>query len=231
MVMFSEKQLGRGLKEICEHRFALAADLGQSQDYTAIAIIEQIKVFHVRSSGKEQQKGQRFEVRHLQRLPLGLSYVDQASRVADLLARPPLARECLFCVDESGVGRPVADIFDKAGLQPTRITITGGDKQTCQGTRRFHVPKAILISGLDARLHTGELKIAPDLAEAKALRDELADFRRHVSFAGRPSFEARSGKHDDLVLAVAIGLWAFIGRPMPAPGFSMKASFIPKERV
>jgi hypothetical protein len=39
------------------------------------------------------------------------------------------------------------------------------------------------------------------------MESELKDFRRHVSEAGRYSFEARSGAHDDLVLAVAIALW------------------------
>jgi hypothetical protein len=43
----------------------------------------------------------------------------------------------------------------------------------------------------------------------------LKDFRRKVSVAGRYTFEARVGKHDDLVLAVAIGLWAIVGRPKP----------------
>jgi hypothetical protein len=36
---------------------------------------------------------------------------------------------------------------------------------------------------------------------------ELKDFRRHVSEAGRYSFQARTGAHDDLVLAVAIAAW------------------------
>jgi hypothetical protein len=66
---------------------------------------------------------------------------------------------------------------------------------------------------LDARLHTGELRIAAELTEAGALAEELKDFRRKVSVAGRYSFEARVDKHDDLVLAVAIGLWAIVGRP------------------
>jgi hypothetical protein len=40
-----------------------------------------------------------------------------------------------------------------------------------------------------------------------ALETELKDFRRRVSEAGRYSFAARTGAHDDLVLAVAIALW------------------------
>ena len=52
--------------------------------------------------------------------------------------------------------------------------------------------------------------------EAGAMAEELKDFRRKVSAAGRYQYEARVGRHDDLVLAVAIGLWAIVGRPKPA---------------
>jgi hypothetical protein len=62
------------------------------------------------------------------------------------------------------------------------------------------VAKGILISTLDARLHTGELRFAKELTDADALADELKDFRRKVSAAGRFQFEARVGKHDDLGL-------------------------------
>jgi hypothetical protein len=69
------------------------------------------------------------------------------------------------------------------------------------------VGKPLLISGVDARLHSGELRFAADLTEAHALADELKDFRRHLTSAGRATYQARTGKHDDLVLAVAIALW------------------------
>jgi hypothetical protein len=231
MVITSERLLHKGLKEVSEHRFALAADLGQSQDYTAVAVIEHIKLFNVTYRGREEDGGQRFEVRHLQRLPLALSYVDQVARIRDLLSRAPLSQDCDFLIDETGVGRPVGDLFNAAGLRPTRITITGGDKPSCKGTYRWHVPKGTLISGLDARLHTGELKIASSLTEANVLREELRDFRRSVSAAGRFSYEARTGKHDDLVLAVAIGLWALTGKPKPSVGHCVRATYIKESHL
>ena len=155
----------------------------------------------------------RFDVRHLARLPLGLSYPEVVAEVGRLLHRPPLADNCELVIDETGVGRAVADIFDNAGLRPLRVTITAGSEQTQHSGRAWHVPKQVLISTLDARLHTGELKFAAELGEASTMQDELKDFRRKVSAAGRYSYEARVGKHDDLVLAVAIGLWSLVGRP------------------
>lgn len=83
-------------------------------------------------------------------------------------------------------------------------------------------------STLDARLHTGELRFAADLTEAGAMANELRDFRRKVSAAGRFSYEARVGQHDDLVLAVAIGLWTIVGRPKsPVAAFSTYSATAP----
>jgi hypothetical protein len=165
--------------------------------------------------GRIEQIGETFDVRHLQRLPLGLSYVEQVQHVKQLLARPPLCAGCDLIIDETGVGRAVGDIFEDAGLRPTRVTITAGAEQTSAG-RGWHVAKSILISTLDARLHTGELRFAAELQEAGTMAEELKDFRRKVSAAGRYSFEARVGRHDDLVLAVALALWACVGKPKPA---------------
>ncbi len=82
-----------------------------------------------------------------------------------------------------------------------------------QSERSWTVPKHVLISTLDARLHTGELRIAAELTESGALAEELKDFRRKVSAAGRYSYEARVGRHDDLVLACAIALWVACNPP------------------
>jgi hypothetical protein len=198
-----------------ERAFVLAADLGQSSDPTAIAVLEHSTTFfqHV-MDGTRRRVQKRFDIRHLARLPLGLSYPAVVQEVRTILARPPLVGRCELVIDETGVGRAVADIFDTAGMKPTRVTITAGGEQS-GGMRGWHVAKQILISTLDARLHTGELRFAAELLEADAMREELTDFRRKVSVAGRYSYEARVGKHDDLVLAVALALWAVVGRPKP----------------
>jgi hypothetical protein len=182
-------------------------------------VIEHCHAFREWARGGSDQLEDTFDVRHLQRLPLGLSYPAVVQEVAMLLARPPLVGNCELVIDETGVGRAVADIFDTAGLDPTRVTITAGAEQSF-ANGSWHVSKQILISTLDARLHTGELRFAKELTEAGTMQEELKDFRRKVSVAGRYTFEARVGKHDDLVLAVAIGLWCCVGRPVaPQPQF------------
>jgi hypothetical protein len=206
----------KGTRRNATIRHVLAADLGQSSDPTAIAVIEHCHAFREWERGGRDQFEDTFDVRHLARLPLGLSYPAVVQEVAMLLARPPLVGNCELVVDETGVGRAVADIFDTSGMNPTRVTITAGIEQS-HVNGGWHVSKQMLISTLDARLHTGELRFAKELLEAGTMQEELKDFRRKVSVAGRYTFEARVGKHDDLVLAVAIALWSCTGRPKQTP--------------
>ncbi|WP_438277986.1 hypothetical protein [Nitrobacter sp.] len=199
-----------GREEINE--WVLAADIGQSNDPTAICVMQHQIVQH-RNIDEITRISEHFDVRYLQRLPLGMNYVDQVVEVRRLLARPPLCDGCSFVIDNTGVGRAVGDLFDEAGMLPTKVSITAGNEQTRIDHQHWHVPKGILISTLDARLHLGELRIAADLMEAGPLKDEMKDFQRKVSAAGRTQWEARVGKHDDLVLAVALALWSFVGQP------------------
>jgi hypothetical protein len=215
-------------REVIKERYVLAVDLGQSSDPTAIAVLHAQRAQHIRVDGHISDGGQTIDVRYLQRLPLLLAYPEQCAEVAKLLARPPLASgNTELVIDETGVGRAVGDLFDGAGMAPTKITITAGSEATLHGLRRWRVAKGILISTLDAYLHTGELRFAADLIEAGTMKDELQDFRRKVSAAGRFQYEARVGKHDDLVLAVAIGLWVAT-RPKPqTASFGVYSNTIP----
>jgi hypothetical protein len=202
----------RGTRRNSTVKFAMGCDLGQSVDPTAICVLEHTHAFREHERGGADQFEDIFAVRHLARLPLGLSYPAQVQEVAMLIARKPISGQCELVIDETGPGRAVADLFDATGLRPTRVTITSGAEQSFVNGS-WHVSKQVLVSTLDARLHTGELRFAKELLEAETMREELRDFRRHVSTAGRYSFEARVGKHDDLVLAVAIALWSLVGRP------------------
>jgi hypothetical protein len=138
-----------------------------------------------------------------------MNYIAVAEHIRQMLQRSPLNQNCVeVVVDTTGVGRAVADIMQRERIPMTRITITAGTETTHNGDD-WHVPKIALVSALDARLNTGELKIAEALSESPALREELKEFRRHVSDAGRSTYAARAGAHDDLVLAVAMTVfWA-----------------------
>lgn len=222
--------------------FTVGLDLGQARDYSALAVLEETAVEVGTRVGAHAQRSPvtgrverwpervpvsepRYAVRHLERFERGTRYPAIVERTRTLLGTDPLQGAALV-VDATGVGRPVADLFDAAGLRPVAITITGGNAVTGAGGG-LHVPKRDLASTLQVLLQAGHLTIAAGLPEAATLQRELLAFRVKINLAtGHDSYEAwREGDHDDLVLAVGLACWyARHGRPAPAevwriPGF------------
>ena len=149
-----------------------------------------------------------FQVGHLERLPLGTPYPAIVAHVSRLLTKLPGHPE--LAIDFTGVGRPMFDMFVSCGIAPTGVLITGGTAETRDGPT-CSVPKLTLVSRLQALLHEGRLKILRELDEAETLIRELQDFRMEFTTAGHLTFNARSGKHDDLVLTLAIAVWRAYG--------------------
>jgi hypothetical protein len=116
-------------------------------------------------------------------------------------------------LDNTGAGVPVLDMMDDAGLRPVRIDIGSGKEAQKTSHNKWSVPKTLLIQNIDARLSTKELRISDKLAEAPALIEELENYQAKISSAtGYTSFNAREGKHDDLVLALGIALFSAVNR-------------------
>ena len=69
------------------------------------------------------------------------------------------------------------------------------------------MPNRDLISATQVVLETGRLKISSKLPQAQILSDEFLNYRIKISEAGHDSYNAREGKHDDLVLATAMPVW------------------------
>ena len=186
--------------------FVLGLDLGQMQDYTALAIVERLEVAASNDSGHARTQ-KRLHLRHLERLPLGTPYPAVVERVVTLMAAPQLNGKCVLVIDATGVGRAVVDMFKRAHLRPIAVTITAGNKVTRDGME-YGVPKRDLIGVLEVAMQTGRFKVARELPESKALMDELLSFKRKVTLTGRDTYEAwREGQHDDLVLAAALACW------------------------
>jgi hypothetical protein len=190
--------------------YLIGLDLGQSQDFTALAIVER----------KESQGdwdavtyGYKTEVevrlRYLERIPLGTSYPAIVERVSQVVNSPALAKgKRYLVVDATGVGRPVVDLLERAEL-PCKIwavTITGGATEgMTKGTHR--VPKRDLIVAVVVRFQEGKLEIAGGLREGETLTRELAEMRVQFTSGGREKYGAKSGEHDDLVIAVSLANW------------------------
>ena len=178
--------------------FILGLDLGQAQDYTALGILER----------DGSSKGDReYQLRHLDRFPLGTSYPAITEKVKQLMEKEPLRGHVLMVVDATGVGLPVIDLLKQEGLGPIGITITGGNKAE-GGGYNYHVPKRDLVTNLQVLSQSGRLKIAESLPLARTFVNELLNFKVKINIRGHDSYEAwREGVHDDLVLAVALAAW------------------------
>jgi hypothetical protein len=174
-------------------RFVVGVDLGQTADYTAIAVLE------------EREKNS-YDVRYLERLR-NTPY-PEIVRHLDQLVRRLSAKPCM-AVDATGVGRPVIDMIRDADLPASiyPITLTGGDAVVRDGMER-RVPKRDVASTIAVLLQTGRLRIARGLRESDTLLRELVSFRVKISLSGHDSYEAwRQHEHDDLVLAVGLAAW------------------------
>lgn len=180
--------------------YFIGLDLGQAQDPTALAVIER----------RGDTKTGICHVPQLKRYPIGTAYGDI---VADLAAKMEKAPEdTMLIVDGTGVGRAVTDmIFTHPGFQQSNIqavTITAGNDETRAG-RYWKVPKRNLVGSVQVLLQSKRLKIAESLADTPVLTAELQNFKVKITDAGNDVYgEWRAGKHDDLVLAVALGCWA-----------------------
>jgi hypothetical protein len=136
--------------------FVIGLDLGQKQDYTAVAVVEKEE----RSKAGEKPM---LYLRHLERYALATPYGEQMDRVAALVekingqanqGRPPE-----LIVDATGVGVGVVEMLKDRGLRYRAVSITGGVTETISGGT-YHVPKRNLVSQAVAPFEGKRLKIA-----------------------------------------------------------------------
>ncbi len=181
-------------------RFVIGVDLGTMRDHSAIAIVEPQE----RPDGGEPF----LDVPYLERMHLGTKYRETVERVRSLTQRHPIAGAYSLVIDVGGVGRGVLEEFQRVGLKPVPVTITGGGATTHTETGEWHVPKRDLAIGLDVSMQNRLLRIAKELAHAELIPKEAEAFRAKISAAGHDSYEAATeSAHDDLVIAVALAVW------------------------
>ena len=191
--------------------FAIGLDLGQKRDHTAIVVLERLRR-HAYLVGPDKE----LLVRAAERLPLGLAYPEIVEIVKHVVrvvsARLGHGDSCQLVVDATGVGKPVVDMLQASGLGcwMTAVTITSGDKQHARSGEgsSMNVPKQNLMAGLQLALDQEELRIAKKMPLAGTLTRELLDVRMaRREFAGNQYGAEGAGKHDDLVIALALAVW------------------------
>ena len=225
-------------------RYILGLDLGKISDHTALAICEE-RPESVKEDGPRAVLIPRwsddpdYAVPWLERWPLQTAYHHIAAAienlVAELVARP--RAEVRLFVDATGVGGAVIEMLAAQPAIKTlgldAVTITAGHETTSGregGHRTWHVPKKELVGAAQVALQRGKLKVAAGLPEAATLTAELRTFEARITEAAHMQFSHREGAHDDLVLAVALGLWGARQRrpgipPPPPPAVAIRRRY------
>ena len=189
--------------------YAAGVDVGKRHDPSALAIIERRQLMGAdgRFSNRPIEQGDPiFHVVHAQRFPLNEPYPQQGLRLARLLGSRAELADCPVLVDRTGVGDGVIDQWKRDLPEIRAIVLTAGREVTRSG-RELHISKSVLIQELQAHLHYQTIKVPTDLPEAEAIAREAADFEVHYSAAGALQWNAKSGAHDDLIIAIALALY------------------------
>ncbi len=195
-------------------RYLVGVDLAQSNDYSAIAIIEERHKWDRTDDGMLQDI-LTYHVSHLWRAR-GITYPEVAKRVQTVMMEPRvMAAPSALIIDATGLGRPFVDGLRKEHLLPIAVTITGAEHATQKGHHEHSVPKKHIVGSLLMMAESRLLKIAsglkgPDGEElSAAINDELLNLREKINKeTGHASYEhAQSNEHDDLAMAVALACW------------------------
>lgn len=193
----------------------VGVDIGKMRDYTALVVTSDVL-----------RDGTHYFATHsVERLPLGTPYPAVVDRIVEVIAKleaknerrrdageRALRRELL--IDSTGVGGALIDLVRESGLKPIAVTLVGGDLVTEHEPNRVSIGKGYMVGRLQVLLQTKRLRL-PESAEARILAAELHDYTGQTNETGHTAWNARSGQHDDLV--IALGLSVGYGKPPPSP--------------
>jgi Terminase RNaseH-like domain len=194
-------------------RYSVGVDLGQSNDPTAIAVLEktivppQDAMFSPVGAGPDNRLVEGdilFDLVYLKRPKLNTPYDTIAKRVAGLLIglEPKGAfdeiGQITLCVDGTGVGRGVVDMLRSELAKRTQrgeyvprvdfraVSVTGSNT-TLKKPEKSHgywsVPKKDLVFPAVAAFQQGRIRIAKSIKDRDALVNELKNYRRKTNIA------------------------------------------------
>ena len=192
--------------------YIVSVDLGQAQDFSAVAVLRR-QWWRAGESPNSDPPRMWHEVQTLHQWPLGTLYPEIADDIATQFRRIENSHSRLgakLVVDQGGPGRPVIDMLKQQhGLRPVGVTITGGDVVHERTDGSLTVPKRDITSALIVAAQAGDLKVDETSEFYPTYEEELATFGYKINqTTGHTSYESLEDRvHDDLVVAVALGLW------------------------
>jgi hypothetical protein len=181
----------------------VGVDVGQSKDPTAVVVADP----------EVRNKEIHYLVRFPKRLELGLEYpkiVENLKQIFVNIRKYTVGYPmCIQAwVDATGVGKPVVDLLRKELPEDTvlhEVYLTGEEAKKKVDTGAFSItlPKAYMVSRLQVLVSYGRIHL-PNTPDALAAREELMNYQIKVNENGHVQFEAKTGKHDDLVTALGL---------------------------
>jgi hypothetical protein len=198
--------------------YVVGVDLGQSQDHTALTVVERIPQFAMKP--RRQAVGsvtilveERIEqppllhCRQLGRADLGTKYPEIVRKVKAMLGTPQL-KDATLVVDGTGVGRAVIDMFREAGLRPLAVHITSGATAHFEDGY-WYTPKRDLVAAAQVPLQDKRLVFTQASELNEVLVKEMMDFKIKITAAANDTYGSwREGQHDDLIFSVMLACWA-----------------------
>jgi hypothetical protein len=205
----------------------VGVELGARMENTAISVTERAHVptgerFNAMQydhrAGRQRLESREkvtieYRVRHLERRIPPVRYKGVAERVAELVG---VVGDCVVAMDLTRTGRPVHSLIMKAIHEATKdavsvkhcpLTVTGEFGAVSHSPDvGWLVPRRDLVSSALLLFEQEQLKIAEGLDLAATLSGEFESF---TPKAPKEELEGwRLGRNDDLVLAVALSVWA-----------------------
>jgi hypothetical protein len=208
----------------------VGVELGARMENTALSVVERawvgtgehfnkVTYDHRHTYGQKLVASEKvvsnYRVRHLERRKPPVLYKGVAQRIGELVKT---VGDCLLVVDITRTGRPVWMMIKKhvdeipedirIHVKPCLITVSG----IAGGVSRspdvgFLVPRRDLVSAALLALESDQLKIAQELGLAHTLTEEFTNFKPKPD--PKDDLEGwRLAKNDDLVLSVAMSVWA-----------------------
>ena len=131
-------------------------------------------------------------------------YIDIVQDLGVLLAYEEY-KEAALIYDMTGLGNVFQELLYEQGLVGHGVTITGGEAEHFYA-QDATVPKATLVTGLIAKLETGQLTVHAEAVLSRILKRQIAAFTSKRTESGHVTYGGRR-EHDDLVLALSLACW------------------------
>lgn len=183
-----------------DNKIIIGLDWGSLADFTACAVVE--------CYYNEDDTGA-YRVLETKRFKLGITYpqiVKALAKLDESIREKMEDADPIFIAESNGVGQPVIEMLREM-IKKSRIYevfTSGGESVTVNG-RKITAGKKRMVTNLSGMLSAGRLTFSK---EDKALINELQNFRGFQLDSGKEEFEAKTGAHDDLIMALSFAvLW------------------------